>query len=411
MYKKKALILAVGAALAIPCAYAQKGGGRDKGEEPDSVVELYGKVYPEVIREYGKGATAAGDTVATFAAAPTGTNNVITRNEVESSNSRFGIRGSERLGGGWRATFQLETQFLLDQNTTAFAARDSWIGLNHNVFGTVKLGRFDTPFKEYGDDISFLGISSGNFVSTSALYRRFGFGTSSTARFHERATNALQYESNDIHGLDFKAMYSTLETDTLARHPHFVSFGAKYQMGNLAILVGHEEHFDLFGGSNNVPTAMRNLGDANARSKDKASAIAFTYKLGRHSFELDYNWKEWKEFGMNPTAAGRFDSYKNNGMILLWDARWNDQWRTQVHWVRSTKGTCTRTLGASCNTDGLEGNQFSYGFAYYFSKRTYLFVMGQTLKNGKSAMFASGIQTPSDGEDVTQYAIGMNTTF
>ena len=59
------------------------------------------------------------------------------------------------------------------------------------LFGTIKLGRFDTPFKEYGDDISFLGVSSGNFTSTSALYRRFGFGTSNTARFHERAQNAV----------------------------------------------------------------------------------------------------------------------------------------------------------------------------------------------------------------------------
>ena len=244
MYNKKALILAVGAALAMPCAYAQKGGAKATGEEPDSLVELYGKAYPEIVREKGKGATAVGESVATFAAAPTGNSAIITRNEMESSNSRFGIRGHEKLGGGWKATFQLETQFLVDQNTTAFAQRDSWVGLNHNVFGTIKLGRFDTPFKEYGDDISFLGVSSGNFTSTSAIFRRFGFGTSNTARFHERRQNAVQYESNDLRGLDFKAMYSTDETDTAARHPHVVSVGAKYQMGNLAILFGHEIHWD-----------------------------------------------------------------------------------------------------------------------------------------------------------------------
>src|SRR5258708_3440775 len=193
MQKKKALVLAISAALAIPgVALAQRGGGSREGD-PDSVVELYGKAYPELGRQKGSGATAAGTPgLATFAGAPTGNSNIIERNEMESSNSRFGIRGHEKLGGGLRAVFQLETQFLLDSNTTAFAQRDSWVGLQHAAWGTIKLGRFYTPCKEYEDDISFLGVSSGNFTSTSAVLRRFGFGTSNAARFHERAQNAAQ---------------------------------------------------------------------------------------------------------------------------------------------------------------------------------------------------------------------------
>jgi hypothetical protein len=120
---KKALVLAIGAALTIPYAYAQKGGGGGKGgeDDPDSVVVLYGKVYPEIVRQRGKDATpasctAANGCLATFAQAATGTSSIVTRNEMESSNSRFGVRGYEKLGGGWRATWQLETQFLVDSN-------------------------------------------------------------------------------------------------------------------------------------------------------------------------------------------------------------------------------------------------------------------------------------------------------
>jgi len=137
---KKALVLAIGAALAIPYAYAQKGGGKSSGDsesDPDSVVVLYGKIYPEVVRQKGKDATPASCTIAsgclaTFAQQATGTGSIITRNEMESSNSRFGVRGYEKLGGGLRATWQLETQFLVDSNNTAFAARDSWVGLQHD---------------------------------------------------------------------------------------------------------------------------------------------------------------------------------------------------------------------------------------------------------------------------------------
>jgi predicted porin len=140
--------------------------------------------------------------------------------------------------------------------------------------------------------------------------------------------------------------------------------------------------------------------------------VAITYKLGKqHQFEFDYEWHEWTESGMLSTAAGRFKSYKNNSWLALWDARWSQQWRTQIHYVKATAGKCARTLAAVCVTDGLDGTQISAGVAYYFSRRTYLFFMTQWLKNGKSAVFASGTQSPSVGEDVTQYAVGIQHSF
>jgi predicted porin len=82
--------------------------------------------------------------------------------------------------------------------------------------------------------------------------------------------------------------------------------------------------------------------------------------------------------------------------------------------VHATAGECSRTFlltAAPCITDGLDGTQLSVGAAYYFSRRTYLFFLWQQLKNGKSAVFASGSQDPSTGEDVQQFAIGIHTAF
>jgi predicted porin len=342
---------------------------------------------------------------------------------VESSNSRFGVRGSEKLGGGLRAIFQLETQFLVDSNNTAFAARDSFVGLSHPAWGTIKLGRMDTPFKGYADDISFLGVSSGNFTSTSDLNRNLGFGGSNSGRFHERAQNVIDWESPKWGGFQMELMYATNETDTAFRHPAFYSGGIKWEGGPFEISAGYEQHKDFFGLSNNVPTTganlgcnagftcptgtMRNSGDADARSKDQAAEFMIKWKWGVHQFEFDANQKKWKE---DPRVNGRATQFKNNSYLFIWDARWTQNWRTQVHYVKADAGDCQR-LNAACSTDGLGAKQVSAGVAYYFSKRTWLFFMAQWLKNDKSANFASGTQQGNLGEDITQYAVGINHNF
>jgi predicted porin len=411
MYNKKLLVLAIGAAFTAPCAFAQKGGGgKDDKSDPDSVVVLYGKLYPEIVRPSGSGATEVGRTVATLADAPTGTTGIIRRNEMESSNSRFGVRGHEKLGGGLKAVFQLETQFLLDSNNSAFAQRDSWVGISHDKWGLVKLGRFDTPFKEYGDDVSFLGVSSGNFTSTSNLYRHIGFGgQNNAARFHERRVNAVQYESPDLGPLDFKVQYSTNETDTATRKPHAWSAGLKYASGPFEFLLGHEIHKDFFGLSLNSPAAMRNNADQSVRSKDTATAVAFKYKVGIHQFEIDANQKKYDETGTNVT--GRVRSYKNNSYMFIWDARWSQQWRTAFHYIKATAGSCSR-VNAVCDTGGLGGEQFALGVAYHFSRKTYLFLMGTYVKNDYSAEYNNmAQQSPNIGEDITQIGVGIHTSF
>ena len=401
--QKKLMVIAVAGAIALPAAAQKKS-------DADSVVTLYGKIYPELVFPSSSGATAAGRATCTICETAAGENAIIKRTEMESSNSRFGIRGHERLGPDLRAIYQLETQFLVDSNNTGFAQRDSFVGLAHQRFGTVKLGRFDTPFKEYGDDVSFLGVSSGNFTSTSTTYRHIGFGPqNNAARFHERRQNAAQYESPDLGPFDFKIQYGANEAKTATRDPDTWSFGGKVELGAFEIMLAHEIHNDLFGLSRNAPSSMSNFNDPNARSKDTATAVAVKAKFGKHEVALEGNEKKYEESGMS--ATGRVRSYKNNAYLFAVDSKWSNTWRTAFHYVRATKGECSR-VGAACNTDGLEGSQVSVGAAYHFSRRTYLFLMGSVVRNGYSATFnPSNLQDVNAGEDVRQVGLGIHTTF
>ena len=87
----------------------------------------------------------------------------------------FGVRGTEELGGGWSAWFQLETGFAPDQNNTVFAARNSAVGID-GPWGGVFLGRWDSvfeqsqvgivdPFNDQGlPDITGAAVGQGNFA-------------------------------------------------------------------------------------------------------------------------------------------------------------------------------------------------------------------------------------------------------
>lgn len=400
--QKKALVMALGTALAVQGALAQKA-------EPDSVVTLYGKVYPELVWPSGSGATAAGTTTCTICGTPEGENSIVKRTEMESSNSRFGVRGHEKLGADLKAIFQLETEFHVDSNDSRFAQRDSFVGLSSKSWGTVKLGRMDTPYKNYGDDLSFLGVSSGNFVSTSELMRKTGFGTSSASSFHLRRTNAVQYESPDWRGIQFAVMYSTDEAKTATRDPNVVSAAIQYEKGPLYLALAYEEHEDLFGGSRNARSSQSNFANQGVNSKDRAVQATVKYTLGNHTFEADWNRKEYEESGA--IASGRFRSYENNAWMVNWQARWGKAWRTQLYYIRADKGSCS-LVDLACNTDGLESSQWAAGAAYYFSRRTYLFFLASIVRNGYSARFNnSNQQDPSVGEDIRQVALGLHTAF
>src|SRR5205814_4100305 len=60
------------------------------------------------------------------------------------SGSRFGLRGTEDLGGGLRALFTIESGINLDDGTNgqnAFWGRQAYVGLGSSTLGTLTLGR------------------------------------------------------------------------------------------------------------------------------------------------------------------------------------------------------------------------------------------------------------------------------
>jgi predicted porin len=290
--------------------------------------------------------------------------------------------------------------------------RNTFVGLD-GAWGSVKLGNFDTIFKNYGDTIGILGLSSGTFLSSSGLLRRAGFGPSGASSFHLRRTNSVQYETPEFAGVQAGIQWSTNEakTENPSRDPRLLSMGVKWDNGPFYVALAHEIHYDLYGGSANAPTAMRNNGATDpTRSKDRATQFTVEWRATKqHKFAFDAIRKEYEE---NASVAGRFQSYDNMAYMLSMENRWTDQWRTAAHYVHSTAGSCSR-VAAVCTTDGLDGKKFTLAAAYYLSKRTYLFAAGSVIKNGAAARYTnteSGT-SPNPGEDIKHFAVGISHNF
>lgn len=420
MFQKKMLAVAVAGALsagASTSVFAQEESSESgAGGSRIGNVEIYGRLYPEFTVLSGSGATSATATgLSTLARTPTGLN-AKSRNSVDASNSRLGFRGSEDLGGGMHAIWQIENTVAIDSGQSGFlASRESFVGLRGG-FGTVRLGFMDTVYKELGDPIRFMGIASGNHVSISNIISsRMPFGNSSAGSFHLRQPNGLWYNTPSMGGVTLYAQYSPDQQESLVPGSNgkreFWSLGAKYRVGSMYYALTHEIHKDFFGGSSSAPAALSNTANASAHSNDTSTRGTIMYTYGSGRAQIDISHFDYTESG---GLAGRFQNFRNNRWGVTWEHRWaGTNIRTAALYANSSAGSCSLFGGAACSTNGLNGNMVALGAEYSFSKRTAAFLLYSKLNNGQSASYrnAENLSPYETGMDVTQVSFGIRHDY
>jgi predicted porin len=117
--------------------------------------------------------------------------------------SRWGLKGSEDLGGGTKAIFQLENGFNaanggLAQGKREFG-RQAYVGLTNDNFGTLTLGRQYDPVVDMAQATTFNG-QWGAYFSHPADIDNTDNGF--------RINNAVKYVSPSFYGLQAEGMYA-----------------------------------------------------------------------------------------------------------------------------------------------------------------------------------------------------------
>jgi predicted porin len=67
--------------------------------------------------------------------------------ELNSNSSRFGLKGEENLGDNMSALYQVEMGVEMTNGDGSLSSRNRFVGIKNSNLGTLRLGRFDSPFK------------------------------------------------------------------------------------------------------------------------------------------------------------------------------------------------------------------------------------------------------------------------
>jgi predicted porin len=209
--------------------------------------------------------------------------------------SRFGFKGSEDLGGGLRAIFQLENGFTLNNGVfgqgstgvTRLFGRQAYVGLA-SPYGTVTAGRqYDYMF-----DLGY--YSTAAYVTSLSL--RPGTGTllngnnGSTPDFDRiagaRVDNSVKYSSANYGGVVFGALYGFGGQPGTLANGSTKSFGVHYANDTFGAGAAFTD-FTEFDGSSH----LRNWG------------VGASYKLSQAFFTATYTNTRYSETGDSVDVA------------------------------------------------------------------------------------------------------------
>lgn len=367
--QKKIIALAIASALVAPAAFADT-----------SNVNVYGV------------ANVSYDLVTTKSAAVAG----VTTNKVSSNTSRIGLKGSEDLGDGLSAVWQVESLINIDnaggtgaggaagtagvtpvQGGNTIGGRNTFAGLSSATMGTVIMGRHDTPYNisTRKFDVFTDGIADNRSLMGGTA------GVNAAASFDGRQPDVIAYISPAMAGFTGAIAYLNLAeaaNTAVAKKASAWSMAGMYSMdafyGSLAYEVHNVDAF-LAGTAVGKESAVKlglgyaqdaiTVGFAYEKTSDNLGALGANL-LGHSAYYLSGKYA----FGNDAVKA----AYTNVG-----------------------------NAGAALNSGA---TQFSLGYDHSLSKRTTVYALYTTLKSNTAANF--GLTTIGTGGANTLLGVGNN---
>ncbi|WP_321910565.1 MULTISPECIES: porin [unclassified Paraburkholderia] len=302
------------------------------------------------------------------------------------SGNRFGLKGTEDLGGGLKAIFQLENGF--DINTGKLGqggkmfGRQAYVGLTADQYGTVTLGRQYDPLVDMVQPLT----ADNYFGSTFATP-----GDVDNNDNTSRTNSAIKYVSPVLQGFQFEGMYALGGVAGATGSGQSWGGAATYGIGSFNVAAGYFRMDNAASaveraGWSSTSTSDGIFGDnqitagyTTAKSVGIAS-VALQYVAGPFTMSGRYSNVQMRQdaasaFASNQryNVAAGFLGYQLNPALLL-----------------GLGYTWTHGAGDTSNTY----NQVSLGADYNISKRTDFYAVA-------AYQHANGTQRNADGTTTT----------
>ncbi|WP_321960571.1 porin [Paraburkholderia sp. J7] len=341
--------------------------------------------------------------------------------------SRFGLRGSEDLGGGIKAIFTLENGFnaangVLGQGGALFG-RQAFVGLANESIGTITAGRQYSSFVDYLFPLSSVNLWGGFITAHPDDVDNLGLTV--------RQNNTVKYTSPTWNGFSADVMYSFGGVPGSISTDQVISAGAGYSVGPLRIGIGYLSAYDpnvsMWGSQpNGGGAAVNNIGSlGSATTPQKNPVIAgyasanreevfgggASYTFGHAAVGFIYT--NTRFIGLGSDAGPNPLGYVGSAVFSTIEL--NTSWRFTNALSVGASYSYTSTSGPKANK--AHYNQVNAGVHYNLSRRTdvYTVVAYQRAAGvdslGQSAVASVNGMTPSATNQQFVATIGLAHRF
>ena len=323
--------------------------------------------------------------------------------------SRWGLRGSEDLGGGLKAIFVLENGFNSGNGTAsqggALFGRQAYVGLSKDNIGAVTFGR------QYSLSTDVLGsFSTGsNTVAGNYAYHINDIDQLTSSRIN----NSVKFSSANFYGFTFGALYGfSNQADGFANNRVY-SAGASYSFAGFNFGAGY---LQLNNNAGAVSQGTINGGGAVTldntffATRQQTWGAGANYTLGPATFGLVYtqtNLQDLVGFGSGggsqsfgaPDSA-HFQNFEANARYALTPAL-------------SIAGSYTYTKASLAATNP-HFNQVNLQTDYALSKRTDVYLQAEYVTTNENAVvnpIINGLSAPSATSNQVAVTGGIRHRF